>query len=189
MKSKENPPSAPPRWIRRLLTFFHPENTVEEVSGDLDELYDHWHEKHGKTAADLKYALNVLSVLPPFVRRRKQAKEYPPGCRTTPNFQPAMIRNYFKIAWRNIAHNKSFSSINVLGLALGMACSLLIMLWIQDEFSVDRYHANGPQLYHVMERQFFDGKVEAGTGTPGLLADELKKEFPEIAYSSGLSWQ
>ncbi|MEO6286484.1 MAG: ABC transporter permease [Dyadobacter sp.] len=189
MQSKENRSAAPPRWIRRLLTWFHPENTVEEVSGDLDELYDHWHEKQGKTAADLKYALNVISVLPPFVRRREQTTPYLAEYRTTPNFQPAMIRNYFKIAWRNIAHNKSFSSINILGLALGMACSLLIMLWIQDEFSVDSYHANGPQLYNVMERQFFDGKVEAGPGTPGLLADELKKEFPEIEYSAGLSWE
>ncbi|WAC14662.1 ABC transporter permease [Dyadobacter pollutisoli] len=189
MKRNENLPITPPRWIRRLLTWFHPENTVEEVSGDLDELYDHWHEKHGKATADLKYALNVISVLPPFVRKRKQSAAYQQKFRTTPNFQPAMILNYFKIAWRNIAHNKSFSSINILGLALGMACSLLIMLWIQDEFSMDSYHANGPQLYHVMERQFFDGKVEATPGTPGLLADELKKEFPEIAYSAGLSWQ
>ena len=100
-----------------------------------------------------------------------------------------MIRNYLKIAWRNIAHNKSFSAINILGLALGMACSLLILLWIQDEFSVDAHHANGPQLYNVMERQFFDGKVEARSGTPALLADELKKEFPEILYASGLSWE
>ncbi|RRB18405.1 FtsX-like permease family protein [Larkinella knui] len=100
-----------------------------------------------------------------------------------------MIRNYLKIAWRNIAHNKSFSAINILGLALGMACSLLILLWIQDEFSVDAYHANGPQLYNVMERQFYDGKVEASPGTPGLLAEELKKQFPEIEYAAGLSWE
>ncbi|MVM31478.1 FtsX-like permease family protein [Spirosoma sp. HMF4905] len=100
-----------------------------------------------------------------------------------------MVRNYLKIAWRNIANNKSFSAINILGLALGMACSLLILLWIQNEFRVDAYNANGPQLYNVMERQFFDGKVEAGSGTPGLLPDELKKEFPEIAYAAGISWE
>ncbi|MVM38456.1 FtsX-like permease family protein [Spirosoma sp. HMF3257] len=100
-----------------------------------------------------------------------------------------MISNYVKIAWRNIAHNKSFSTINILGLALGMACCFMIILWIQDEFRVDAYHANGPQLYNVMERQFYDGKVDAGRGTPALLADELKKEFPEIVYAAGLSWE
>ncbi len=100
-----------------------------------------------------------------------------------------MIRNYFKIAWRNIAHNRTFSTINILGLALGMACSLLILLWVQDELKMDAFHANGPQLYHVMERQYYDGKVDAAPSTPALLADELKKQFPEIVHAAGLSWE
>lgn len=100
-----------------------------------------------------------------------------------------MLQNYLKIAWRNIVRNKTFSLINVLGLALGMASSLLIFLWIQDELSVDAYHENGPQLYNVMERQIYDGKVEAGTSTPGLLAEELKRKFPEVKYASGFTWE
>jgi len=96
-----------------------------------------------------------------------------------------MIRSYLKIAWRNLIRNKAFSAINVLGLALGMASSLLILLWIQDELSVDNYHANGPQLYHVIQRQMYDGKVETGRFTPGVLADELKKQFPEIIHAAG----
>jgi putative ABC transport system permease protein len=180
-----NSVSQPPRWARRLLAWLHPWDTLEEVEGDLDELYTYWYRRSGPTQASLRYLLNVVSVLPPFVRRRQRKEEYS----QLSSLKPIMIRNYFKIAWRNIAHNKSFSAINILGLALGMACSLLIFLWIQDEFSVDAYHTNGPQLYNVMERQFYDGKVEASSGTPGLLADELKKEFPEIAYAAGLSWE
>lgn len=98
-----------------------------------------------------------------------------------------MLTNYLKIAWRNITRNKAFSAINILGLALGMACSLLIFLWIQNELSVDNYHANGPQLYNVMERQFYDGKIVAHGATPGLLSDELKKQFPEIVYAAGVT--
>ncbi|UFH54232.1 ABC transporter permease [Spirosoma sp. KNUC1025] len=98
-----------------------------------------------------------------------------------------MLTNYLKIAWRNIVRNKAFSAINMLGLALGMACSLLIFLWIQDELSVDNYHANGPQLYNIMERQFYDGKIVAHGATPALLPDELKKQFPEIVYAAGLT--
>ncbi|WP_232073940.1 ABC transporter permease [Spirosoma aureum] len=180
-----NSVSQPPRWARRLLAWLHPWDTLEEVEGDLDELYTYWYKRSGPQQATLRYLLNVVSVLPPFVRRRQRKEEYS----QLSILKPIMIRNYLKIAWRNIAHNKSFSAINILGLALGMACSLLIFLWIQDEFSVDAYHANGPQLYNVMERQFYDGKVEASPGTPGLLADELKKEFPEIAYAAGLSWE
>jgi putative ABC transport system permease protein len=99
-----------------------------------------------------------------------------------------MIRNYLIVAWRNMVHNKVFSGINILGLALGMTCSLLIMLWVQDERSVDGFHANGPQLYQVYERDFFDGKVNADFPTQALLAGELKKQIPEVQYSSSLEW-
>ena len=92
------------------------------------------------------------------------------------------------VAWRNMVHNKIFSGINILGLALGMTCSLLIMLWVQDERSVDGFHANGPQLYQVYEREFFDGKVDADFPTQGLLAGELKKQIPEVQYASSLEW-
>ncbi len=99
-----------------------------------------------------------------------------------------MFKNYFKTAWRNIVRNKAFSAINISGLALGITCSLLIMLWVQDERSIDGFHANGSQLYQVYERQYYDGKVDAGYPTQGLLADELKRVIPGIQYASGLEY-
>lgn len=99
-----------------------------------------------------------------------------------------MFKNYFKIAWRNLVRNKAFSTINILGLALGMACSLLIMLWVYDEKNVDAFHANGKYLYQVYERQFYDGKVDASYPTQGLLAEELKRVIPEVQYASGLEY-
>lgn len=99
-----------------------------------------------------------------------------------------MIKNYFLIAWRNLVRNKVFSAINILGLALGMTCSLLILLWVQDERGVDGFHANGKNLYQVYERDYLDGKVDAGFSTQGLLAGELKKVIPEVQYASSLEW-
>ena len=99
-----------------------------------------------------------------------------------------MIKNYLKIAWRNIMRNKAFSMINIFGLALGIACSLLILLWVNDERSVDTFHVNGKYLYQVYERQFYDGKVEASYPTQGLLAQELKNNFPEIQYASAYEY-
>lgn len=96
-----------------------------------------------------------------------------------------MIRNYFRIAWRNLVRNKAFSFINILGLALGLACSLLMILWVQDEKSMDGFHANSDKLYQVYVRQSSGGKVDAGYLTQGPLAAELKKEVPEVAYASG----
>jgi putative ABC transport system permease protein len=99
-----------------------------------------------------------------------------------------MIRNYFKIAWRNLVRNKFFSSINILGLALGMACSLLIMLWVLDERGVDSFHTNGKQLYQVYERNYYDGKIEGAYSTQALLAEELKRVIPEVEFAASLEW-
>lgn len=99
-----------------------------------------------------------------------------------------MLRNYLKIAFRNLLRHKTFSAINILGLALGMACCLLIMLWVQDEKAVDGFHANGKQLFQVYERWSNDGKVGAGYPTQGLLAGELKRVIPEIQYAGALDY-
>ena len=91
-----------------------------------------------------------------------------------------MLKNYLLLAWRNLRKSKGFSSINILGLALGMACSLLIALWVQDEHSVDAFHANGARLFNVYERFSTNGKLDCGNYTPCPLADELKATIPEI---------
>lgn len=99
-----------------------------------------------------------------------------------------MLKNYLLTAWRNFFKNKTFSFINTAGLALGMTCSLLIMLWIQDERGMDQFHVNDKNLYSVFERQYYDGKIEAFHGTPGLLADEMKKKLPEVVYAANQTW-
>ncbi len=99
-----------------------------------------------------------------------------------------MFKNYVRIAIRQFWKNKNFSVINILGLALGMSCSLLIFLWVQDEKSVDAFHKNGNRLYRVYERNFADGKVSGGYYTPGPLAEELKRLVPEIEMSSAYLW-
>ncbi|GAB3822339.1 hypothetical protein GCM10028895_26570 [Pontibacter rugosus] len=68
-----------------------------------------------------------------------------------------MLKNYLKMAYRNLMRHKVFSLINVLGLALGMTCSILILLWVQDEVSYDRFHENIDQIYQVMETQSYPG--------------------------------
>jgi len=99
-----------------------------------------------------------------------------------------MLKNYFLTAWRNFWKNKTFSFINTAGLALGMTCSLLIMLWIQDERNKDHFHVNDENLYSVLERQYYDGKIEAFHGTPGVLAEELKVKIPEVQYAANMAW-
>jgi putative ABC transport system permease protein len=91
-----------------------------------------------------------------------------------------MFRNYFKTAWRNLVKNKVHSFINIVGLSIGIACSLLILLWVQNELSIDAFHKNGERLYKVYEREYYTNNVVGDYDTPGLLADELKKVIPEV---------
>jgi predicted permease len=95
-----------------------------------------------------------------------------------------MFKNYFKTAWRNLSRNKAFTAINIAGLALGLTCSLLILLWVLDEYSVDAFHKNNPQLYYVYEKDYENGKVLGSYNTQGLLADELKAKIPQIKCAS-----
>src|SRR6202012_485552 len=97
-----------------------------------------------------------------------------------------MIRNYLKVAWRNLLKNKAHTFINVAGLSVGLACSLLILLWVQNELSVDAYHVNGDRLYKVYEREYYDHKIDGNYDTPAPMAEELKKVIPEIQYATSM---
>src|SRR5689334_11518129 len=91
-----------------------------------------------------------------------------------------MIKNYLKTAWRNLVKHRAHSFINLAGLSVGLACSLLILLWVRDELHVDAFHANGARLYKVYEREYYSTHVDGNYDMPGLLADELKKKIPEV---------
>lgn len=99
-----------------------------------------------------------------------------------------MFQSYIKTAWRNLIKNRTFSLINILGLALGMTSSLLILLWVNDEKNIDGFHQLEDRLYTIYERQYHDGQIDAGYYTPGLLADEMKIVLPEVEYASGMAW-
>jgi ABC-type antimicrobial peptide transport system permease subunit len=97
-----------------------------------------------------------------------------------------MLNNYFRVAWRSLIANKTFSLLNISGLTLGLACGLLIFLWVNDEISVDKFHAHSDRLFLMYENETIDGKVFSGYWTPGLLAQELKKKIPEVQYATDM---
>jgi putative ABC transport system permease protein len=91
-----------------------------------------------------------------------------------------MVRNFFKVAFRNLARNKSFAVINIAGLAVGMASAALILLWIQNEMSHDRFHDKIDRLYVMYNRDHFNGQQWAWNSTPKIMATTLKKDFSEV---------
>jgi putative ABC transport system permease protein len=99
-----------------------------------------------------------------------------------------MIKNYFLIAFRNIRKNIGFSLINILGLSIGITATLLILLWVQDELSFDRFHVNADNLYQVEEDQYYSGEVYHVTVTPYPCGPVWKEEIPEIKDACRYQW-
>ncbi|MCZ6821307.1 MAG: ABC transporter permease [Calditrichaeota bacterium] len=89
-----------------------------------------------------------------------------------------MLRNYFNVAFRNIFKNKIFSLINVLGLAVGLTCCILIFLYVQDELSFDRHHRKADQIYRLVDNLASNGDTYAAV--PPSWAEMLTDQFPEI---------
>jgi putative ABC transport system permease protein len=98
-----------------------------------------------------------------------------------------MLKNYLKITLRNIKKHKGYSFINISGLAVGMACCVLILLWVKDELSFDRFHENAEKIYRVTEHQYnSSGDYFPVAVTPWPLAEALKNDFPEVVESARL---
>ena len=159
----------PPRWASTLLDWLGDPNTVEEVQGDLLELYSYWVKTGGERKARWRYALSVLKLLRPLAKR-KPSNDY-----SQPFFlSPDMIRNYFKIAVRNLFKQKVYSAFNLLGLALGISCGLLLTLHIKEELSYEKGFANYDRIYRVVS-------TEWSKSSPPL-AGEMKPFFPDIEH-------
>jgi putative ABC transport system permease protein len=99
-----------------------------------------------------------------------------------------MIKNYFKTAIRNLWKNKTYSFLNIFGLATGIACAGFIFLWVEDEFQYDHNNTKINQVYQVLENQAYEGKTYTFSATPGPLAEAMKSEIPGIKNACRTTW-
>ncbi len=98
-----------------------------------------------------------------------------------------MFRHNLLLIYRNFQRFKSTFLINLIGLSTGLACALLIFLWVNDELSVDKFHENDAQLYQVMELQQQADGLNTQEYTPGLLAESLAEDMPEVKYAAAVA--
>ena len=99
-----------------------------------------------------------------------------------------MLTNYFKIAWRNIMRNKGYSTLNILGLAMGMAVALLIGLWVYNEYSYDKFLPGHSQLYQVRRNYNNSGQIDNYSSCSLALGDALRNEIPEFEHVAETDW-
>lgn len=97
-----------------------------------------------------------------------------------------MLKNYMKIAWRNLMKDRQFTLLNLVGLSSGLVCAILIYLWISDEMHIDKFHEKDSQLYQVMVNIENSEGVQTMASTPGILARTLKDEMPEVEYAAAV---
>ena len=112
--------------------------------------------------------------------RRQAVKSLPLMLKTFIFWGSEMFKNYLKVAFRNLRKHKGYSAINITGLAVGMACTLLILLWVQDEMSFDRFHVNADRIFRVVQNINFSDHSTTWAITQGPLGPSLEKEIPEI---------
>ncbi|SEK39354.1 duplicated orphan permease [Chitinophaga rupis] len=94
-----------------------------------------------------------------------------------------MFSNYFKTTWRYLLKDRQFTILNLVGLSTGMACTLLICLWISDEWQTDRFHKNDQRLFQVMINEKNAGVFSTTQGTGGVVGEIMQKQLPEVEYT------
>jgi predicted permease len=162
----------PPRYALRFLRWFCREDYVEEIEGNLTEIFEHDYAASPKKA-NRNFRMNVIRHLrPSFIRRLKLPFN---------SNLADMLRHNLVITLRNFMKYKSTFLINVAGLTTGLAIVLFVYLWVNDEWSKNRFNANDDRLYQVLQNMLeTDGTISTGTGTAGILADALALEMPEV---------
>ncbi|GAB3995540.1 ABC transporter permease [Spirosoma daeguense] len=162
----------PPRLADRLLRMLCAPHLQEEVLGDLHERYVVRVNRLGITRARRRYWLDVLAYArPEFIKRSSTAPDFPTPTNTT------MLRNYLKIAIRNLTRQKAYSIINIGGLAVGMAVAILIGLWIYDEVAFNKYHKNYDRIAQVVQNQLENGEIKTRKSLPFPFIHELNTNY------------
>ena len=156
----------PPQFAARILEFIIQKDIRYGAMGDLEEQYYGKEQEHGLFRAHLYYWRQIGGALPYFIKNAIL-------------WSLIMFKNYFKTTFRNTTRHKGYSFINLAGLAIGMACTLLILLWVKDELSYDRFHEKGKDIYRIMSygTRYM---IEGFDGTPAPLAPAIKEEVPGI---------
>jgi putative ABC transport system permease protein len=164
----------PPRILEKVLAYILPKYVGHTALGDFAEEYCRIADKRGRSAADSWYLFQIAKSIPAFLINSIR-------------WGFVMFQNYMKVTLRTIRRHKGFSFINIVGLAVGMACVIIIMLWVRYELSFDRHHQKADRIFRVASESHAYPPPTKMVVTPPPMAHALIQEFPEIEASARLS--
>lgn len=156
----------PPRLFHRFFLWYCHPSLKKYIEGDLLELYDQQYSKNGKRSADLIFIKDVILLFRPGIIRPYQSSNIN---------QLAMFANYFKVGFRNILKYKSFSFINIFGLAMAMSVCMLIIMMLADQNRYDAFHEKGDRIYRILSVRECDKQGYATSPMP--MAATLKSDY------------
>ncbi|WP_080057476.1 permease prefix domain 2-containing transporter [Spirosoma aerolatum] len=177
--------NTPPQLADRLLRFFLSDDRREEVLGDLHEEYRWQVSRVGERRARWRYWYDVLGFIKPFAIKRRQVNDTQNYRRfanhsvtTFPN--PIMLRNYFSIAFRQLWKNPLFSSLNIVGLTVGLAVSTFIALYVWHEFHYDRFEPFANRTYRIVSASKYGENEVSFPQLHHSFGSEAKRQIPEV---------
>lgn len=166
----------PPCLAEKLFGWYCGYAKVDDLKGDIEELFYKNTERYSLTKAKRLYWKQVISLIASYaIRKRKKDAQH--GVYSSSSFNPLMIQNYLKIAVRNIYRHKYFSLINVAGLSIGMSVSLLLISLLSYVNSYDNFHEKKENIYSISSHRTEGIEEYDLSSSPVALADKIKNEF------------
>jgi len=164
---------SPPGWANRILNKVLPSDLVDEVEGDLYEAFQWRASEKGLGYARRKYLVEVFKCLRYFKFNVK-----------IQNYRLMLIQNYLKTGFRFLWKTRGYSSLNILGLALGIAISWLAYIFVTDEYSYDGFYKMADRTYRITSSATFGDQSETFAGSSYIMGEEYPKQIPQIEYAS-----
>ncbi|NRB46569.1 MAG: ABC transporter permease [Saprospiraceae bacterium] len=166
----------PPPRMMRILRWFCADIYLEEVEGDLYELFQEEVEEHGLKKARRRFFFTAIRYLKPFFFGKKDFT-------LQLEYHLTMLKHYLKIAFRQLRKQQAYSFINISGLAIAMACCIVVLVFVHDETSFDAYHPKAEDIYRLSIRSLEVGDQNDESliaASPILWGPALKKDYPEV---------
>lgn len=167
----------PPKLALRFLRWFCKEDFIEEIEGNLLEVFESQFEKESRWSTLWFYWQVITHFRPDFI------KPHP----LMALFSRSLFKHHLLISYRSFLRNRRSFLINLVGLSSGLACVLLIYLWVADEWGYDRFHENDQQLYRVLQNHSSPSGINTWKNTPVPLANALSTEVAGIKAAISIS--
>jgi len=168
------------RLATRIFRLFCQPDFQEDILGDLDEYYEQNLERKGKHYANFKYLIDVLLLFRLSLLREKWSTQNP--------IYFTMVNTILKTALRVFWRERGYALLNVMGLTVGLTASILLLLYVESEKSVNTFHRDLDQVYQVMEHRNYSGIINSSESTPGPLNTAFKDDFPEVEAMAAYTW-